>query len=74
MSTKDEDKRNDVSERDDDVPPLVGEKSADLSTLAKAKFASVKYDEVEASGPAAAPLGFPAPHGEFPEVLYLAHF
>ena len=75
MSTKDEDKRNDVSERDDDVPPLlVEEKSANLSTLAKAKFASVKYDEVEASGPAAAPLGFPAPHGEFPEVLYLAHF
>ena len=29
-----------------------------------AKFASVTYDEVKLSGPAAAPLGFPAPRGE----------
>ena len=36
-----------------------------------AKFASVTYDEVKLSGPAAAPLGFPAPRGELNASFYI---
>jgi hypothetical protein len=53
------------TEVNDDVPSLIFEKSTNnLSRLASAKFASVTYDEVESSGPAAASLGFPAPRGK----------
>lgn len=51
-------------EMNNDVPPLILEKSTELCSLADAKFARVTYDEVESSGPAAAPLGFPAPRGK----------
>ena len=57
---------NDQAECDDGLPHLVSENSySELRRLAKAKFASVTYSEVESSGPAVSPLGFPAPHGKF---------
>eukprot|EP00804_Cyclotella_cryptica_P028953 CCRYP_012368-RA/>CCRYP_012368-RA protein AED:0.03 eAED:0.03 QI:174/1/1/1/1/1/2/347/356 len=49
-------------EGDDGLPHLVSESSdAELRRLAKAEFASVAYSQVESAGPAASPLGFPAP-------------
>lgn len=50
--------------KNDDCP-LEHERIVDVSSLPCAKFASVTYREVELSGPAASPLGFPAPHGKF---------
>lgn len=53
-------------EGDDGLPNLVSENNySELRRLAMAKFATVTYSEVESSGPAASPLGFPAPHGMF---------
>jgi hypothetical protein len=55
---------NNQTDKNDDEPSLVCETSAELGRLAEAKFAGVTYHEVESSGPAAAPLGFPAPKGK----------
>lgn len=45
-----------------DEPLFVSEVS--LHSLSEAKFANVTYEEVESSGPAVTPLGFPAPRGK----------
>lgn len=45
-----------------DEPLFVSEVS--LHSLSEAKFANVTYEEVESSGPAVTPLGFPSPRGQ----------
>ena len=36
-----------------------------------AKFATISYSEIESHGPAASPLGFPAPIGKKRNTLYI---
>ena len=51
--------------KNDKLPPLISEISSQLRYLSKSRFATATYSEVESSGPASSPLGFPAPRGEF---------